>query len=171
MSPVTRAVLTRLGITFLLALAVGVLVGEGAYWLLRGESEYQPRTVEIVIPRGTAAQIDAGGTGPDLSQMVFVEGDTLLVRNEDEVSHQLGPLWVPPGSSATLNLDRPNSYTMACSFQATRVLGIDVRPRIRPSDRFQGILAVMIPTWMMFWVYSLVAVPLPETSNALPRNE
>ncbi|WP_299028528.1 hypothetical protein [uncultured Thermanaerothrix sp.] len=162
MSAMAKAVLVRLGITFLLSLLVGILVGEGAYWLLRGESENVPRTIEIVIPLGTAAQISMGGPGPTLPPMVFTEGDILVVRNEDSVSHQLGPLWIPSGSAASLNLDRPSAYSMACSFQTSQILGIDVRPRIRPVDRIQGILAVMIPTWMLMWVYSLVAVPLPE---------
>lgn len=164
MTATAKAVLARLGITFLLGLLVGVLVGEGAYWLLRGESENAPRVIEIVIPAGTARQIAAGGPGPALPSMVFTAGDVLMVRNEDEVSHQLGPLWIPPGSTASLNLDRPNAYSMACSFQSSQILGLDVRPRIRPIDRVQGILAVMIPTWMLLWVYSLVAVPLPESS-------
>jgi len=162
MSATTKAALMRLAVTFLIGLLVGVLVGEGAYWLLRGESENAPRTIEIVIPPGTAAQIAKGGAGPVLPPMVFTEGDVLVVRNEDNVSHQLGPLWIPPGSAASLNLDRPSAYSMACSFQSSQILGIDVRSRIRPIDRFQGILAVLIPTWMLLWVYSLVAVPLPE---------
>ncbi|MDT8896698.1 hypothetical protein QYE77_00335 [Thermanaerothrix sp. 4228-RoL] len=163
MTATTKAVLVRLGVTLLLGLLVGVLVGEGAYWLLRGESENEPRVIEIVIPAGTARQIAMGGPGPALPSMIFTAGDVLMVRNEDEVSHQLGPLWIPPGSTASLNLDRPNAYSMACTFQSSQVLGLDVRPRIRPIDRVQGILAVMIPTWMLLWVYSLVAVPLPES--------
>ena len=37
--------------------------------------------------------------------MSFVVGDTLVVKNEDSVEHQLGPLWIPAGSSASMPLN------------------------------------------------------------------
>ncbi len=58
--------------------------------------------------------------------MTFVVGDTLVVVNQDSVDHQLGPLWIPPGTSASLNLDTEQNYAFQCSFQPTKVFGLDV---------------------------------------------
>ena len=90
-----------------------------------------PQRIELVIPAGTADQIASGQAVPSIpTDMVFVVGDTLVVKNEDTASHQLGPIWVPPGTSASLNLDTANRYSYACSFQPSRYLGLDVRSRV-----------------------------------------
>ena len=56
--------------------------------------------------------------------MTFVEGDLLIVRNQDSVSHQLGPVWVPAQSSGVLEVVTANNYSYACSFQEDQVMGI-----------------------------------------------
>ncbi|GAP10105.1 hypothetical protein BECAL_01263 [Bellilinea caldifistulae] len=165
MSPAVQAALRRLWWSLLISSIFAFVVSEVSYQLVKDRSERPPQTVEILIPAGTAAKIANGDEGPTLPEMRFVEGDTLLVRNLDEVSHQLGPLWVLPGSSSRLTLDRPSQYTMECSFQQSRSLGIDVLPRAKTSDRIFGIISVGFPTWILLWLYWLVAKPLSGSEN------
>ncbi|HAD06692.1 MAG TPA: hypothetical protein DCE76_05980 [Anaerolineaceae bacterium] len=161
MSPTVQAALRRLWWSLLISSVFAFVVSEVSYQLVKDRSERPPQTVEILIPAGTAERIARGGEGPALPEMRFVEGDTLLVRNLDEVSHQLGPLWVLPGSASRMTLDRPSQYTMECSFQQSRALGIDVLPRAKASDRVFGIVSIGFPTWILLWLYTLVVKPLP----------
>ncbi|WP_322791330.1 hypothetical protein [Bellilinea sp.] len=165
MSPAVQAALRRLWWSLLISSVFAFAVSEVSYQLVKDQSERPPQVVEILIPAGTAQQIANGENGPALPEMKFVEGDTLVVRNLDDVSHQLGPLWVLPGSSSRMTLDRPSQYTMECSFQQTRSLGIDVLARAKASDRVFGIISIGFPTWILLWLYTLVVKPLPGSEN------
>lgn len=147
----------RAGLGLLLGIAFGWLLSEASYKFLgRKESvERQPERVEIVIPYGTAAQVEEGVYNRSLpTDMIFVEGDLLVVKNEDVVDHQLGPLWVPANTSSVLLLDRADRYSYECTFQPTKYMGLDVRPRVTGGIRLQGILAIGLPSGMMMVVYS-----------------
>ncbi len=162
MTPFTRAVLTRLAAAFTVSMLFGFAVSEITYRLSRTEAERVPDVLTIVIPAGTAEQIFQGQPGLEMPEMKFVEGDQIVVVNQDLVSHQLGPLWIPSGTSSSLTLDRPSKYNMSCSFQAAETIAVDVQPRARTSDRVIGALAVGLPTWGLLALYALVAAPLPE---------
>jgi hypothetical protein len=156
-----KAILKRVVISLALGLLLAWGISEGAFRILQDKSDRAPQRVELVIPHGTAERVAAGQTVPSLpASMVFVVGDTLVVKNEDVTSHQLGPLWVPPGSSASLTLDQPNSYSYACTFQPSRYLGLDVRSRVTLATRLTAILLAGIPTGAMITVYSFVVLPL-----------
>ena len=88
--------------------------------------------------------------------MTFVVGDTLLVKNDDAVDHQLGPLWIPAGSSASLALDAVQSYAYACSFQPAKVFGLDVREALTLGTRINGILYSGLPLGGLMALYSLI---------------
>jgi hypothetical protein len=142
-------------------LAIGVVfafvLSEGSFLLLDNKETVSrgPQRVDLVIPFGTAEQVAAGVYNRSLPlDMVFVQGDLLVVRNEDVVDHQLGPIWVPAGTSGVLELNQANQYSYECSFQPTQVQGIDVRPIVDTGMRFQAILAIALPTGMMLAVYS-----------------
>ena len=147
----------RAGLGILLGIVFGWLLSEASFQFLGQKQtvDRQPERVEIVIPYGTASQVEEGVYNRSLpTDMVFVEGDLLIVKNEDVVSHQLGPLWVPPSTSSVLLLDRADRYSYECTFQPTKYMGLDVRPRVTGNTRFQGILAIGLPTGMMLAVYS-----------------
>ncbi len=150
---------------FFLRLAVCLVIG-GLFGYLLSESSYasqpnkqdgqrEPQQVVLVIPYGTADQVKAGVYNPSLpSDMTFVQGDVLVVKNEDKVAHQLGPLFVPPQTSSVLSLDVADHFSYACSFQPSKFLGLDVRQRVDTGLRMQAILAIGLPTGMMLAVYS-----------------
>jgi hypothetical protein len=91
--------------------------------------------------------------------MTFVVGDTLVVVNQDEVDHQLGPLWIPAGTSASLNLDKEENYAMDCSFQPGKVFGMDVRQPVTLGTRVTGMLFAGLPLGALFAIYSILLVP------------
>ena len=161
MSPTIRAAMVRLGITFVICMVFAFVVAEISYQTVKNKYERAPRTIEILIPPGTAEQIANGQPGPAMPDMRFSEGDQISVRNMDSVSHQLGPLWVPANSSSVLTLDRPSSYSLSCTFQASQKLDIEVVARAKASDRVLGILSIGLPTWLLVWLYTLIAIPMP----------
>jgi len=155
---------------FLLVLVMSLLfvalVNEGAHLLLREKTDRPTQTVELVIPAGTAERVAAGEEPPSIpKEMVFVIGDRLLVRNEDSVPHELGALYIPPGSSASLTMDDANKYTLGCTFTPSRYLNFDVRPRTTALSRLQAFALATPPTTMFFFVYSLLLFPVGESRH------
>ena len=141
----------------LIGLVFAVILSETSFAMMDNKqtADRGPNETQIVIPYGTAEQVNAGVYNRLLpSDMVFVEGDVLIVKNEDVVDHQLGPIWVPAGTSGVLELNQVNKSSLECSFQPTRVQGIEVRPRVDASARIQAVLAIALPTGMMLAVYS-----------------
>ncbi len=154
-----KQVFQRVGIAMLIGLLVGAVVNEVSFAVLR-EDERPPAEIELVIPLGAAELVAQGEQPPGLpDEMVFVVGDTLTVQNQDEVAHQLGPLWVPAGSSASLKLDQEENYIYECSFQAAQVFGLDVRKPLTVWIRLQGILMSGIPLGILLALYAIVAWP------------
>ena len=145
----------------LVGLAIGgifaVLLTDGTFRFLQDKQtvEREPHRVDLVIPFGTARQVEAGVANPSIpTNLTFIEGDILVVKNEDEVAHQLGPVWVPPQTSGVLELNSSSSFAYTCSFQPTKYLDIDVRPSLTTGVRVEGMLAVALPTGMILAVYS-----------------
>ncbi len=152
-------------IRFLILLVVSTaLVGigsEAAYIFQRNEGDRAPKEVELVIPLGTAEKIAAGEPVPSIpEEMTFVVGDVLVVKNQDSTQHQLGPLWVPAKSSASLALDQVNNFAYQCSFQKSRYLGLNVRPPTTLATRFQAVILAAPATAAFLFVYSILVFPL-----------
>lgn len=171
MNPFVRSALKRLGITFIISMAFAFVVAEVSYQLGRSDSDREPRQIEILIPPGTADAIAQGQPGLGMPDMRFFEDDQIVVRNMDSVSHQLGPLWIPSGSSSVLTLDRPSSTSLSCSFQASQRIDIQVVARAKPSDRVLGILSIGLPTWMLIWVYTLIGIRTDPGASAAENSE
>jgi hypothetical protein len=147
----------RVVVGLVIGLLFGFLLSEASYFFTPGKqsADRQPQEVTLVIPYGTAKQVEAGVYNRSLpSDMVFVQGDILIVKNEDDVPHQLGPLWVPANTSSALKLETVNEYSYECTFQPTKFMGLDVRPSVTASTRLEAILAIGLPTGMMLALYS-----------------
>jgi hypothetical protein len=151
----------RLAILFVVSLALVLAGSEIAYQFIKESSDRSPEVIELVIPAGTADKVAAGEPVPAIpEELVFVVGDTLIVRNRDRVDHQLGPLWVPAGSSASLALEEPERVAYSCSFQATNYLDLEVKPPTTLNTRLAALALSVPPTTMFLFVYSLVLWPL-----------
>jgi len=153
------SIIKRILFSITLGLILAAVTTEVSYQLLKRENR-EPQRVELVIPAGTAQSIANGETPPSLPDgMTFVVGDTLVVINQDEIDHQLGPLWIPAGTSASLNLDTEENFTLECSFQATKIFGLDVLQPVTFGTRLTGILFAGFPLGALFAVYSILLVP------------
>src|SRR5512136_921817 len=93
----------------LLSLVVGIILAsigsEIAYRLQGINTSRGPQTIDLVIPAGTADKVAQGQTILPTNQ-TYVTGDVLFVKNQDSVTHTLGPLVIPAGSSASLTLSQ-----------------------------------------------------------------
>lgn len=149
-------VIKRIFISMLLGIILAAIITEVSYQVLKRENR-APERIELIIPAGTASSIARDETPPSIPKdMTFVIGDTLVVVNQDEVDHQLGPLWIPSGTSASLNLDTEQNYAFQCSFQPTKVFGVDVRQPVTLGTRIIGILFAGFPLGALFAVYSVL---------------
>jgi hypothetical protein len=160
-NPKLKPYLIRFTIAMVLSLIFGFIVSEVGYRFVPENVRRQtPERIELVIPHGTADRIAAGESVPSLpDNMQFLQGDTLVVVNQDTVSHQMGPIWVPPNSSGTLAMETPQSYSYACTFQPNQYLGLDVRARLTPAIRMQGVLAISLPTGVLIGLYAMFLMP------------
>jgi len=163
---IRKEVFKRIGLSLALGLLFAWILAEATFAILRNSTDRAPQRIELVIPAGTADQIASGQAVPSIpTGMVFVVGDTLVVKNEDTASHQLGPIWVPAGTSASLSLDTANQYSYECSFEPNRYIGLDVRSRVTLATRIVAILFAGIPTGAILAVYSFVAFPIKKANR------
>jgi hypothetical protein len=157
----TRLAVQRFLLCLLLGLVGAIGINEFTFIFLKSEAGRAPKRIELVIPAGTAERVAQGEANPALPEkMVFVSGDTLVVKNLDQVDHRLGPLFIPTGSSATLTLGEANNYAYTCSFQPGQVFGLDVQEPVTSATRLYGILIAGLPLGLMLGMYSLVIWPL-----------
>jgi hypothetical protein len=149
----------RFLIALIIAAIFSVTLSELGYRLL-GNTSRPPATIELIIPTGTAELVSAGEADPSIpEEIVFVIGDTLVVKNEDVVDHQLGPLWIPAGRNASLMMEQVNDYAYTCSFQPTEYLGLTIREPITWKSRISALGYALPPTLMFLLVYSFVVFP------------
>lgn len=161
--PPANIIIKRLFISLLLGLLIGAAINEISFLFLRGTAR-PPQDIVLAIPLGTAEQVARGEQPPSIPEnMVFVVGDTLIVKNEDSVDHKLGPLWIPANTSASLSLDREESLAFECSFQPTRYFGLDVQEPLTIGTRVFGILFSGLPMAILIAVYSII---MPEKKRA-----
>jgi hypothetical protein len=170
-SPFTRRLLICIAVSIVVVLAIS----EVAFLFQSDRVARGPQTIQLEIPAGSAALVAEGLTPPDIpDEMTFVLGDELVVVNHDDVDHQLGPIWVPPGGSASLKLAKAERVAMACSFQPTRYLGIQVKEPTTIGTRLLALVVASPATAAILLLYSLAAYPielkkkLPSTSSQQP---
>ena len=158
-------IMKRIVISMLIGIALGVVISELSFMFLR-ETARPPREVLLTIPAGTAEQVARGEQPPSIpTDMVFVIGDTLVMKNEDSVDHKLGSLWIPAHATARLPLNEAQNVTFECSFQPGNYFGLDVRQSLTLGTRIYGILYMGLPLGVLFAVYSFV-IPPKKKQNA-----
>lgn len=156
-----RPYLNRLGLILVVSILVSAVVNELAFRFQPGNVDRSARVIELVIPAGTAAQVAAGQPVPAIpEEMVFVLGDVLVVRNDDVETHVLGPLLVPPGTSASMSMDRAENIAMDCSFQSSSYLGVEVKAPTTLKTRLLALSFAAPPTTVVLFLYSLATHPI-----------
>lgn len=153
-------IIRRVALSLLAGILFGLLISEVSFQILK-ETNRAPQTVQLLIPAGTAEQVSRGEAPPDIpDKMTFVVGDVLVVKNEDSVDHELGPIWIPAGASAQMVLDRDQNFVFACSFQPSNYFGLDVREPVTIWTRLGGIIFAGLPMGAIIALYSLIAWPV-----------
>ncbi len=156
-------------IRFLLCIVAGLLIAiplsELAFYWQGSTTSRPPKTVVLDIPAGTSARV-AGGASVIPQDMIFVLGDILVVNNHDSVAHTLGPLFIPPGGSASLALKQIGNLSYICSFQPTKYEGLTITDSLTLVTRLEGIIIAGVPLGILFALYSLILRPL---KNAQPK--
>jgi hypothetical protein len=150
---------------FLILLGVSSLAwlvfGELAYRLIKDPASRPPTTVELTIPAGTADRVAAGETPPGIpTDLIFVAGDTLLVKNEDRVTHQLDLLYIPAGASASMSLPEANDFAFSCSFQPNNYFNLTVRQATTFATRLSALWYGVPVTVGFLLAYSFIFWPL-----------
>lgn len=154
-----KKLLLRMLICILIGILLAAIGSEVAYRLQGENTSRAPQSIELVIPAGTAKKVAQGESILPTSQ-AFVVGDTLLVRNQDSTTHNLGPLVIPAGSSASLKLEKAGNLDYTCSFQPTQYYGLDIQPALTLITRLEASLVAGIPLGILMGVYSLVLIPI-----------
>lgn len=155
----------RILVSMLLGIALGALISEVSFIFLQ-ETARPPQEVILTIPAGTSEQVARGEQPPSIPKdMIFVVGDTLVMKNEDSVDHKLGELWIPANSTAQLSLNEEQNMAFECSFQAGNYFGLDVRQSLTWGTRVYGVLYMGLPLGILIALYSFV-VPTKKKENA-----
>lgn len=156
-----RMHINRFLLLAIVATIVAVVFNEVAFRLQAEESDRAPRRITFVIPQGTAERVRSGDPVQLFpEEMIFVVGDELQVTNQDVEPHQLGPVFVPAGTSASLLLEKAARLSYDCSFQSSRYLGLDVRPATTLGTRIIGLLLTAPTLAVLLYLYSLAARPI-----------
>jgi hypothetical protein len=155
----------RILVSMLIGIALGAVVSEVPFLFMQ-ETARPPQEVVLTIPAGTAEQVARGEQPPTIPQdMIFVVGDTLVMKNEDNVDHKLGQLWIPANSTARLALDEEQNLLFECSFQPGNYFGLDVRQSLTWSTRIFGMLYAGLPIGILIILYSF-GLPAKKKENA-----
>ncbi len=164
--------LIRLGMILIISLVLILVGSEVAFYFLKTDSDRIPEEIELVIPAGTAEKVAAGEPIPSIpDEMTFVLGDTLIVNNQDSVNHQLGPLWIPPRSKASLVLDAAEHYAYSCSFQTSQYLGLNVKQPTTWQTRLVALTFAVPATTAFLFIYSLALWPLDSKPEKKVRSK
>ena len=162
-----RPYLIRLGIILVISTVFALAFNEATYLLYKADTDRQPKTIQLVIPPGTAEKVAAGEPVTEIpEEMTFVVGDVLEVKNEDSVAHQLGPIWVPPNSTGKLVMDKAEKLAYDCSFQSTQYLGLDIYTPTTLGTRLTGLVIAAPSIAALLFVYSLAAWPIGKEKKA-----
>jgi|YNPNPStandDraft_1061719.scaffolds.fasta_scaffold55739_3 hypothetical protein len=111
-------------------LLLSTVLGVTAY---RGGVLYeQSRRLVIVIPSGTAAQIEAGqseNAPPHRIDLTLGVQDVLIIQNEDSEWHQVGPYQIAPGHTLVQRFSRPGTIRASCTMYPSHEVEIVVHER------------------------------------------
>jgi hypothetical protein len=142
-------------------IAVAGFVSVASFAALSDGPLRDPQSVEVRIPSGTSEAIERGAAVSVIpASLRFVQGDRLVLKNEDSAAHRVGAYSVGPGTSLTLPLDTASSFSFLCSFHPQGSIALDVRARTSP-------LMVLWPTLAIGLPLGLVAAGVVEVTRRL----
>ncbi len=146
-----------------LSLFIGILLAfvmtELTYRFQVKSQDRDSKQLRLVIPMGTANLIMAGGESPSIpTEMTIVVGDVLIVENQDDADHQLGPLFIPRGAIAKLTFNKPENLAYACTFTPDKYLGLEIKQPLTIATRITGVFSAGIPLGTLIALYLVFAI-------------
>lgn len=137
------------------------MINESAFYLVNKEQDRAPMTIELTIPAGTAEKVAQGEEVASIpAEMIFIVGDVLLISNYDTAGHELGPVFVPPNTSASMKLDEADKFAMSCSFRPSKYFGLTIKAPTDFTTRLEGLLFSVPATSIVAFLYSLAIRPI-----------
>lgn len=136
-----RVVVASLALGFVL----GGLLTTAAWTAFGAEQVGPPKDVSLVIPAGTAASIKAGGPAKIPSQITLVEGDRLVISNQDVADHTIGGWQVAAGMVLTIVADVPAANIFTCTIHPSGSLGIIIQARPGLAEALFVTILVSVP--------------------------
>jgi hypothetical protein len=89
------------------------------------------RALTFVIPPGTAARLKAGepfNVLPSPIHLTVGVRDVLVLTNDDDAIHQVGPIILGSRQTYRIPFRRPGNFQYACSLHATGTLTLVIAP-------------------------------------------
>lgn len=111
--------------------AVVVLALAAVAWAAFAPLPATSRELTYIIPPGTAARVKAGTPITVLPSPVHLTlgiRDTLVLTNDDEVIHQLGPVILGPRQTYRIPFRKAGRFQYACSLHAAGTLTLFIEP-------------------------------------------
>ncbi len=91
------------------------------------EDERSSRVVEVVVPLGSGSIMNAGGTVDVMPPVLTLAvGDTLRIRNEDDLTAEVGPWRVAPGKQMDVTFGEPGEFEGLCALSKEKTYKIVV---------------------------------------------
>jgi hypothetical protein len=154
----------------IVSLVIGIFITavftELSFRFVSRANDRSPETITLVIPAGTAAKVALGEQPTSIpADMTFVVGDTLVVNNEDYADHQLGPLFIPAGTKASMTFNTIQNYAYSCTFTPTKYIGLDIKEPLALSTRILGVLSAGLPLGTLIALYVVFAIRPGEKKN------
>jgi hypothetical protein len=88
-----------------------------------------PSSYGVVIPKGTGKRIRSGFHLFLIPQNLQLHvGDSLVVVNQDDQVHEVGPFFVRPGETLVQTFTEPGKFIGACTFHPVGEVSIEVFP-------------------------------------------
>ena len=89
-----------------------------------------PTVHELVVAPGTSTGVAAGDNPLELpSTWSYYAGDRLIIHNQDDVEHWVGPWLLPPNSTFEVELHPVLAGSFVCSLHPSGTITLDVQPR------------------------------------------
>ena len=129
-------------------LLVGVLGGLG--WAAYAPMPEKGAALTFVIPPGTAARVKAGepvAVLPSPIHLTVGVRDVLVITNDDEVIHQVGPIILGSRQTYRIPFRKPGRFKYACSLHVSGTLALEIAPPPEPGlERLRWRLGLITPS-------------------------
>jgi hypothetical protein len=123
--------MTRRAAAVAATLAVGLLGLGGLTWAAFAPMPERGATLTFVIPPGTAARLKAGeplNVLPSPIHLTVGVRDVLVITNDDEAIHQVGPIVLGSRQTYRIPFRRPGTLKYNCSLHAAGTLTLVIDP-------------------------------------------